>query len=137
MPLYIEQSGDLDRCHGCLTHSLTDNFQKWSYSAPYKVQELSLQIQTQYKYKYKYKWTMSDVSCTQRHCLILTLSSSTIWLVELFWLCLRNVKEFDQTDRHMEPFVTTRICEEGILQVIVSTVSSFKCETISNQKKIL
>ena len=23
--LYIEQSGDLDRCHGCLTHSLTDS----------------------------------------------------------------------------------------------------------------
>ena len=21
MPLYIAQSGDLDRCHGCLTHS--------------------------------------------------------------------------------------------------------------------
>ena len=23
MPLYIAQSGDLDRCHRCLTHSLT------------------------------------------------------------------------------------------------------------------
>ena len=23
MPLYIEQSGDLDRCYRCLTHSLT------------------------------------------------------------------------------------------------------------------
>ena len=23
MPLYIEQNGDLDRCHGSLTHSLT------------------------------------------------------------------------------------------------------------------
>ena len=25
MPLYIAQSGDLDRCYRCLTHSLTDS----------------------------------------------------------------------------------------------------------------
>ena len=25
MPLYIEQSGDLDRCHGCLTDGRTDS----------------------------------------------------------------------------------------------------------------
>ena len=81
---------------------------------------------------------MDDEQCQlYTETLILTLSSRTIWSVELFWLCLRNVKEFDQTDRHMDPFVTTRICEEGILQVTISMVSSFKCETISNQKKIL
>ena len=25
MPLYIAQSGDLDRCYRCVTHSLTDS----------------------------------------------------------------------------------------------------------------
>ena len=36
MPLYNEQSGDLDRCYPCLTDSLRD-FERYCYSAPYKV----------------------------------------------------------------------------------------------------
>ena len=41
MPLYIAKSGDLDRCYRCLADGLTHNFERQSYSAPYKVQEWS------------------------------------------------------------------------------------------------
>ena len=34
-------NGDLIWCYRCLTNWLTDNFERWSYSAPYKVEEWS------------------------------------------------------------------------------------------------
>ena len=50
MPLYIEQSGDLDRCHQCLTHSLATLKDR---ATQLLIKYKSGALVTQYKRKYK------------------------------------------------------------------------------------
>ena len=66
MPLYIAQSGDLDRCHACLTHSLTT------------LKDRATQLLIKYK---------SGALVTQCMVLIVNIGNISAWLMWRGRLC--------------------------------------------------